>query len=100
MSMHWNSLEAYDEERAKLNKRANAIFLYMRDLGSPITDRNVMRDMGFTEPNAVRPRITEMIKIGLMEEVGSIKCEVTKKTVRLVQIKHPPSTTHTQMDLI
>lgn len=84
--MHENSLAAYAEELPKLSKRAGEIFEYLKDWKLPITDRQVMEQMGFSEPNAVRPRITELIKIGLVEEVGCVKCHRTGKKVRLINV--------------
>lgn len=45
--------------------------------------------MGFPEPNAVRPRITELIAAGFLQEVGEKRCPVTRKTVRVVDVPRP-----------
>lgn len=82
--IHQHSREAYYAERDKLGKRAQMIRDWIVAHG-PATDRDVMRWLGFSEPGAVRPRITELIGIGALEECGSIKCGVTGKTVRLVR---------------
>lgn len=84
--MHSHSLDAYQAEEAKLSKRAEAVLEWITTHG-PHTDREVMRGMGFSEPNAVRPRITELIDAGKLMEVCERRCPVTGKTVRVVDIK-------------
>lgn len=83
--VHENSLAAYRAEETKLSARELAILDWIRVHGAH-TDREVMQGMGFTEPNAVRPRITELIDAGKLKEVGSVRCPVTGKTVRRVGI--------------
>ena len=84
--MHDNSIRAYRGEEARLSARAQAVLEWIAEHG-PHTDREVMRGMGFSEPNAVRPRITELIEAGKLMEVGGIRCQVTGKTVRRVDIR-------------
>lgn len=91
--MHANSLSAYRSEADRLSKRAWLVLAYLSNHG-PLTDRQVMEGMGFKEPNAVRPRITELVGAGKLLEVRSTRCPVTGKTVRVVGI--PPR----QMELI
>lgn len=84
--MHDNSVAAYRAEESRLSKRAEAVLAWIERHG-PHTDREVMVGMGFAEPNAVRPRITELIEANKLMEVGSIRCPVTGKTVRRVDIR-------------
>lgn len=88
-NMHDNSLKAHAEDEPKLSKRARLILAHIRMRDRPLTDRQVMSLMGFAERGMVQPRITELIKAKLLEEVGSVKCDVTGKTVRLVQAVEP-----------
>lgn len=83
---HPNSVSAYHAEEVKLSKRARAVLRWITEHG-PHTDRQVMQGMGFTEPNAVRPRITELIDANKLMEVGNVTCPVTRKTVRRVDIR-------------
>ena len=83
-NMHSNSLEAYRTGRKELTKRAILILSFLRDTGEILTDRMVMSRLGFSEPNAVRPRITELIELGYLKEAGKVRCKVTGKTVRYV----------------
>jgi dihydrodipicolinate synthase/N-acetylneuraminate lyase len=86
--MHENSVEAYHAEEAKLSKRATAVLDWITVHG-PHTDREVMQGMGFAEPNAVRPRLTELVDAGKLIEVCTRKCPVTGKRVRVLDIARP-----------
>ena len=85
--VHKNSRKAYHEERPKLSDRCATIMEWF-EWRSPntLTDRQVMAHMRFTDMNAVRPRITELIDAGYLMEVGKVKCPVTGKTVRVVGV--------------
>jgi predicted HTH transcriptional regulator len=84
--IHDNSIQAYRAEETKLSRRADAVLAWITRHG-PHTDREVMEGMGFREPNAVRPRITELIESGRLMEVGNVRCPVTGKSVRRVDIR-------------
>lgn len=87
MSVHQNSIDAYNAEEPKLSKRAEAVLAWITAQG-PRTDRQVAYGMGFGENlNAVRPRITELIDAGHLMEVGDVICPVTKKRVRRVDVR-------------
>ena len=84
-NMHGNSLSAWDEEEAKLTKRATEILVFMRSLEHPATDREIQAMMGFAERGMVQPRISDLVRLGFAEEVDSAICEITGKRVRLVK---------------
>ena len=95
-SIHPNSVAAYWQGRTDLfNKRHRLIIDIFRSAHSPITDREAMIAARATDPNFVRPRITELIDAGILDEVGSRVCPVTGKTVRLVKLH----TVETQREL-
>jgi hypothetical protein len=84
--VHPNSIEAYHSQEAKLSARAEAVLAWIRFHGRA-TDRQVAYGMGFGENlNAVRPRITELIDAGLLRETHNVRCHVTGKTVRVVDL--------------
>lgn len=87
--MHVNSREAYRAERTDLKSRSLAILVEIRKNG-PGTVRQIKDRMGFTEMNAVRPRITELVEDKLLREVDNVKCEVTGKTVCVVDLYDRP----------
>ncbi len=49
-----------------------------------VTDRMVCRALGYSDMNQVRPRITELLAMGKLRELGSQRCHHTGKTVRTV----------------
>lgn len=87
--MHVNSLAAYESGRADLfSARELAILNFLRKLqGTSASDRDVMISLGFSDMNSVRPRITELVKDGVLVESGSKTDDVTGKTVRLVALR-------------
>lgn len=85
MNVHQNSIDAYYQEEPRLSRRALAICDWL-EVHGPATDRQIMQALGFREPNAVRPRITELIDMSKVREVRSTRCPVTGKTVRVVDV--------------
>lgn len=90
MSIHDNSRDANDAGNdGPFGKRAKsilAVFESSRRLSVPMSDREVMLILGFTDMNSVRPRITELIKRGVLVECGSIVDVVTGMTVRISRL--------------
>jgi predicted HTH transcriptional regulator len=83
--VHINSIKAYHEEHPKLSKRAAEILKVIRP-GEQWTDRQ-LKDAMFganADMNRVRPRITELIDIGMLRQTGQAKDRLTGKTVRVV----------------
>ncbi len=83
--MHENSLRVYRESVDKLKGRALMVFAYVTAHG-PVTDRDIMTGLSYTDPNMVRPRVSELVKQGLLRECGNVKDPVTRKMVRTVDI--------------
>ena len=84
--IHPNSVRAYWEGRDELfGKRHQKVIAALRRSGTS-SDREVMIACGFADMNSVRPRITELIEVGIVEPHGDIICPVTKKRVRLVRL--------------
>jgi len=84
---HPNSREAFHAGAALLGARAKRILAELRRNG-PGTDRELMKRLGFHDPNSVRPRITELIRAGLVREAESRQCAVTLRKVRVVAAVH------------
>jgi hypothetical protein len=90
--IHSNSAASLASESAagKLKTRSQKIMRYFTHWLRPEEsrmDREVMLFLHFTDMNSVRPRISELIKSGHLEECGSIIDDVTGKRVRLVRLK-------------
>ena len=95
-AIHPNSVAAYWEGRTdQFGKRTQAIIGVLRNARGPLTDREVMTALRFSDPNAVRPRLTELVDAGLAIQVCDVRCPVTGKTVRLVKL----ATRETQREL-
>lgn len=83
--MHTHSLDCYTAEEARFSAREEMIHGKLVAVRHAATDRQVAGWLGFADMNAVRPRITELIERGWVEECGATRCPVTGKTVRLVR---------------
>lgn len=82
-AMHANSLEAHAElDRAS---RYQSILEAFSACGA-MTDREVMVSLHFGDPNTVRPRITELVKKGLLEECGKRVDPKSRKHVRVCRL--------------
>lgn len=90
MHSHPNSTAALagEQQNGRLGRRAEAVLAALRTCASPPTDRDLAEKLGFADLNAVRPRITELIELGLVVEMPSIACPVTGKTVRTTRALH------------
>lgn len=67
--MHENSLQAYRQTAPARLTRTQVIMQWIAGRG-PVTDRQVMQGLGFSDPNKVRPRITELVDLGDLVECG------------------------------
>lgn len=83
---HANSIATYYEELPKLGKRADAVLGLYQTCPVPLTDREAKHLGGFDDMNQIRPRITELIRAGLLVETGRVKCTKTGKKVRLCEV--------------
>lgn len=81
--MHENSIRSYAEIRAELTGRRLEVLVFMESQSKPVTDRQVMNGLGKNDMNAVRPRITELLKLKMVVECGWKRCDETNKRVRL-----------------
>ena len=81
MSVHPHSLESYAALDA--HTRNGLVMAAYAQSDVPLSDSDVMAILGFTDLNSVRPRITELLKAGKLEECGSKIDPVTHRTVRV-----------------
>jgi DNA-binding Lrp family transcriptional regulator len=86
--IHPNSVKAYYEGQKAFTERHHKVLEYLQE-HRIATDREIMRGLGFGEPNAVRPRITELVQAGVLRECGTLSDPETLKTVRLVEVNQP-----------
>jgi hypothetical protein len=85
--MHVNSIIAYYEHRFQFTKREMEILGCIFMSSRPWTDREIKDALRYADMNSVRPRISELVEKGCLEECASKICPITKKRVRLVRIR-------------
>ena len=74
--MRQTSLLAFENMKPVLGQRHELILEALRSI-QPATAYEVARFLGFSDPNAVRPRIHELLERGCVQEAGIRKCNVT-----------------------
>jgi len=81
---HENSTAALrdEQQQGRISRRAEAVLKVLQAAKYPLTDRDIADKLGFSDLNAVRPRITELIALGLVAEMHPVRCHTTGKTVR------------------
>lgn len=70
--------EAYYESRDAAPTRRRILFDALKKYG-PQTADELMDRLGYTDPNAVRPRLTELKETGLIETIGKRESRRTGK---------------------
>jgi len=80
--MHPNSLSAFESIEDTRSARELMIYDLLSRMARPMSDREIMRVLGFVERNAVAPRITSLLEGHWLVPAGDIVCPVTGKTVR------------------
>lgn len=80
-TMHEHSIEAY--RTSDFSARALAVLSVYLASAAPLTDREVMARLGFTDGNAVKPRVSELILARRLWQSGKTKDPTTGKTVRV-----------------
>jgi len=97
--IHPHSLAAHaDGDAGPFSERESLIICALHQLGQA-TDRQLMKHLGFTDMNAVRPRLTELIESGVVTECGSLIDPSTKKRVRIVRLNEE-QTEQVQLDFL
>jgi hypothetical protein len=83
--MNTNSMEAL--QQLDTSERKAMILRTYRRVSKPLTDREVSGLLSFHDLNCVRPRITELLEAGIVQHIGSVKCPVTRRTVRACTLR-------------
>jgi hypothetical protein len=81
-AMHPHSISAW--RTLDLAGRKSEVCAVLERASKPMTDREVCEALGSADMNYARPAITHLIHDGVLEEVGSVACPVTNRTVRTV----------------
>jgi len=86
---HEDSLAAHESLGSELTGRRAAVVAWLRAHGRPATDREIAHGMfgDSADMNMVRPRVSELLAAGALEEVGKTRDALTGMTVRTVGVK-------------
>lgn len=84
--IHWNSREGLAGSKREMGDRARSILVWFRHHPG-CTDRQCKGVLfgDAADMNTVRPRITELVDDGLLEEVGRVTDPITQKHVRVIR---------------
>ena len=97
---HVNSLLAYFEGQEEwFGKREIQVLSALKKLGRA-SDREIMLHLNYSDMNAVRPRLTELIEEGLIYQVGDQQDPMTGKTVRILQLVRDPRLPQREFEFI
>jgi hypothetical protein len=72
------SLEAYFEIKSNLGEMQQVVFDTILRLGCP-TDLEIAKFLGYKDPNKVRPRRNDLLKMGLIDVCEKRECSVSKR---------------------
>lgn len=71
----------------RISRRQNMILEKAKEMNKPFTARLMLRWLRFSDPNAVRPRITELCDAGQLVVTGTTRCSVTNKSVSVFRAR-------------
>ena len=75
------------ESHAKVDKFTRKAKILVALQAGPMTARCVMQVLGYSDLNSVRPRLTELVQEGAVEEVGMLWDEVSERKVSVYALK-------------
>jgi hypothetical protein len=87
MPVHPNSIASL--EQLDISKRQREVLSVFLGARRPMTDREALALLGYGlsgDVNKVQPRITELLKKGILREADNTKCTYTGRTVRRCEV--------------
>lgn len=75
------------ESHGKTDKQTRKDQILTALKAGPMTARCVMQVLGYSDLNSVRPRLTELVHDGIVEETGVLWDEVSKRNVSVYALK-------------
>ena len=75
------------ESHGKTDKKTRKDQILTALKAGPMTARCVMQVLGYSDLNSVRPRLTELVQEGAVEEVGMLWDEVSECKVSVYALK-------------
>jgi predicted transcriptional regulator len=75
------SVESYLmlEQMGEMQRKVYQCILENSRRGIYLTDREIANELGYQDPNAVRPRRFELMEAGLIKEAGKRECSITHR---------------------
>lgn len=86
MTVRDTSLDSFTKLQPQIGYKQREVFDAFQSEGSS-TDSEIMKVLGYTDPNKVRPRRKELVDKGLVIEDGKRECNVTGRTVMGWKVK-------------
>lgn len=83
--IHTNSVEAI-VGMDKVTRASTIVTAYVAH--GELTDRQACRLVGSRDMNYVRPRITELVRDGILVQIRTERDNITGKKVRVCRIRH------------
>ena len=83
--IHIHSKLSFRELQESLGERQGSILKIVTSIKRLVTDRQVKNLLKLEDMNSVRPRITELLRLGVLKEGTPIKCPITGRKVRRVK---------------
>ena len=77
--------EAYYESQNQAPTRRYEIYRLLKENG-PMTSDEIMDALGYTSPNSVRPRLTELKQAGILETCGKKLSKCGKVHIAVWQV--------------
>lgn len=80
--MDENSLKAihFLREHKIIGDRQSEVLSIIQNSKVPLTDSEIMKELLEEDPNYVRPRRRELVKLGILESKSSRVCSITNQT--------------------
>jgi len=78
-----NSITSFKVLSSECHWKVFDVFMNYKE---PLTDRQVMKVLGYVDPNKVRPRISELLDFEFLLKVGNVKDVTTGLPVRQCKV--------------
>ena len=77
MAIRQTSLKSYYELRdtSRLSEMQSKVYNLIKKFPG-LTDREIAKELGYSDPNNIRPRRNELVKDGFVEELPKRKCSI------------------------
>lgn len=85
--IQYTSLLAFMSEKSSFITREQQVLSILKSRKKGLSDSEIMFNLGYSIPNMVRPRRHNLYKKGLIKCIGTRKCSITNKLVKIWKVK-------------